>query len=51
MSEEDKKHFSSFGHAQVALTNELYNYLNKPNIFIFYPTGLILVLTNYIFGF
>jgi hypothetical protein len=41
MSQQDKDHFPSFAHAQVALTNQLYDYLNKPNIFIFCPTGLI----------
>jgi hypothetical protein len=39
MSEEDKDRFASFGHAQVAITNQIYDYLNKPNIFIFCPTG------------
>jgi protein O-GlcNAcase/histone acetyltransferase len=40
MSEDDKKHFNSFAHAHVSVTNEIYHYLNKPNIFIFCPTGL-----------
>ena len=38
MSQQDKQHFQSFAHAQVYITNQLYEYLNKPNIFIFCPT-------------
>jgi hypothetical protein len=41
MSQQDKEHFASFAHAQVAITNQLYDYLNKPNIFIFCPTGFL----------
>ncbi|CAF1317521.1 unnamed protein product [Adineta steineri] len=38
MSQQDKDTFSSFAHAQVAVTNQIYDYLNKPNILIFCPT-------------
>ncbi|CAF1341997.1 unnamed protein product, partial [Rotaria sordida] len=38
MSQQDKENFPSFAHAHVAITNQLYDYLNKPNIFIFCPT-------------
>jgi hypothetical protein len=44
MSQQDKDHFPSFAHAQVALTNQLYDYLNKPNILIFCPTGCFFFL-------
>jgi protein O-GlcNAcase/histone acetyltransferase len=46
MSQQDKDHFSSFAHAQVAITNQLYDYLNKPNILIFCPTGFFLFLNK-----
>ncbi|CAF1464001.1 unnamed protein product [Rotaria magnacalcarata] len=38
MSQEDKNNFPSFAHAHVSLTNQLYEYLKKPNIFLFCPT-------------
>jgi protein O-GlcNAcase/histone acetyltransferase len=38
MSQQDKDRFASFAHAQVAVTNEIYDYLDKPNIFLFCPT-------------
>jgi protein O-GlcNAcase/histone acetyltransferase len=38
MSQQDKDHFSSFAHAQVVVTNEIYEYLDKPNILLFCPT-------------
>ncbi|CAF3072516.1 unnamed protein product [Rotaria sp. Silwood2] len=38
MSQQDKDIYPSFAHAHVDLTNKLYDYLNKPNIFIFCPT-------------
>ncbi|CAF1144432.1 unnamed protein product [Rotaria sordida] len=38
MSQQDKDNFASFGHAQVALTNEIYDYLDKPNVLLFCPT-------------
>lgn len=38
MCQQDKDNFISFAHAQVALTNEIYDYLNKPNVLIFCPT-------------
>lgn len=38
MSRQDKERFTSFAHAQVALTNEIYDYLDKPNILLFCPT-------------
>lgn len=37
MSEPDKEMFQSFAHAQVAITNELYNHLGGPK-FLFCPT-------------
>jgi protein O-GlcNAcase/histone acetyltransferase len=42
MSQQDKDRFDSFAHAQVAVTNEIYDYLNKPNILLFCPTGKFL---------
>jgi hypothetical protein len=39
MSQQDKDNFASFAHAQVAVTNEIYDYLDKPNILLFCPTG------------
>jgi hypothetical protein len=38
MSQQDKDNFASFAHAQVAVTNEIYDYLDKPNILLFCPT-------------
>ena len=35
----DAKVFATFGHAQVAIANELFNHLKKPEIFMFCPTG------------
>lgn len=37
----DKEVFSSFAHAQVSITNEIYQYLGEPEIFLFCPTGKI----------
>ncbi|XP_015233148.1 PREDICTED: protein O-GlcNAcase isoform X2 [Cyprinodon variegatus] len=34
----DKEVFSSFAHAQVSLTNEIYQYLGEPETFLFCPT-------------
>ncbi|XP_062256579.1 protein O-GlcNAcase isoform X1 [Platichthys flesus] len=34
----DKEVFSSFAHAQVSLTNEIYQYLGEPESFLFCPT-------------
>ncbi|KAM4704281.1 protein O-GlcNAcase [Rhinophrynus dorsalis] len=34
----DKEVFSSFAHAQVAITNEIYQYLSEPETFLFCPT-------------
>jgi protein O-GlcNAcase/histone acetyltransferase len=39
MSQEDQTRFASFAHAQVAVTNEIYDYLEKPNLLLFCPTG------------
>lgn len=36
----DKKAFSSFAHAQVAITNEVYKHLGEPETFLFCPTGM-----------
>uniref|UniRef100_A0A8C0G3W8 O-GlcNAcase n=1 Tax=Chelonoidis abingdonii TaxID=106734 RepID=A0A8C0G3W8_CHEAB len=35
----DKEVFSSFAHAQVSITNEIYQYLGEPDTFLFCPTG------------
>lgn len=35
----DKEVFSSFAHAQVSITNEIYQYLGEPEAFLFCPTG------------
>lgn len=35
----DKQTFSSFAHAQVAITNEVYQHLGEPETFLFCPTG------------
>lgn len=35
----DKRAFSSFAHAQVAVTNEVYQHLAEPETFLFCPTG------------
>ncbi|OCT71690.1 protein O-GlcNAcase [Xenopus laevis] len=34
----DKEVFSSFAHAQVAITNEIFQYLSEPETFLFCPT-------------
>ncbi|XP_077427900.1 protein O-GlcNAcase isoform X1 [Vanacampus margaritifer] len=34
----DKQAFSSFAHAQVAITNEVFQHLGEPNTFLFCPT-------------
>uniref|UniRef100_A0A3P8QI92 protein O-GlcNAcase n=1 Tax=Astatotilapia calliptera TaxID=8154 RepID=A0A3P8QI92_ASTCA len=34
----DKQAFSSFAHAQVAITNEVYMHLGEPEVFLFCPT-------------
>lgn len=35
----DKEVFSSFAHAQISITNEIYQYLGEPQTFLFCPTG------------
>lgn len=35
----DKQTFSSFAHAQVAITNAVYQHLGEPETFLFCPTG------------
>lgn len=35
----DKQAFSSFAHAQVDITNEVYRHLGEPATFLFCPTG------------
>jgi len=35
----DKRAFSSFAHAQVAITNAVYQHLGDPETFLFCPTG------------
>lgn len=39
MCQADKQAFSSFAHAQVAVTNEVYQHLGEPETFLFCPTG------------
>ncbi|XP_061492218.1 protein O-GlcNAcase isoform X2 [Rhineura floridana] len=34
----DKEVFSSFAHAQISITNEIYQYLGEPETFLFCPT-------------
>lgn len=36
----DKEAFSSFAHAQVSITNEVYQHLGEPDTFLFCPTGM-----------
>lgn len=38
----DKEVFSSFAHAQISITNEIYQYLGEPETFLFCPTGKLL---------
>lgn len=40
MCSADKEAFSSFAHAQVAITNEVYQHLGEPETFLFCPTGM-----------
>lgn len=35
----DKQAFSTFAHAQVAITNAVYQHLGEPETFLFCPTG------------
>lgn len=35
----DKEAFSSFAHAQVSITNQVYQHLQEPETFLFCPTG------------
>lgn len=35
----DTKEFSSSAHAQVAVTNDVYEHLGRPETFLFCPTG------------
>ena len=35
----DAKEFPTFAHAQVAIANDIYEHLNRPEIFLFCPTG------------
>lgn len=44
----DKEVFSSFAHAQVSLTNEIYQYVGEPETFLFCPTGMsLLYITSF----
>ncbi|XP_053717046.1 protein O-GlcNAcase [Synchiropus splendidus] len=38
MCQADSEAFSSFAHAQVTVTNEIYKYLEEPPVFLFCPT-------------
>lgn len=42
----DKEVFSSFAHAQVSITNEIYQYLGEPETFLFCPTGTSVLCLN-----
>lgn len=44
----DKEVFSSFAHAQVSITNEIYQYLGEPETFLFCPTGNLFSLFLYL---
>uniref|UniRef100_A0A3Q2FFC0 Protein O-GlcNAcase n=1 Tax=Cyprinodon variegatus TaxID=28743 RepID=A0A3Q2FFC0_CYPVA len=47
----DKEVFSSFAHAQVSLTNEIYQYLGEPETFLFCPTGTTVIFHKLFFCF
>ena len=36
----DRDEFDSFGEAQVKISNDVYEFLNKPKVFLFCPTGM-----------
>ena len=40
MCEADKEVFQSIAHAQVSVTNEVYQHLEQPTTFLFCPTGM-----------
>ena len=42
LSEADRSAFQSFGLAQVSLSNEVFEHLNQPKLFLFCPTGMLL---------
>ncbi len=42
----DKEVYSSFAHAQVSITNEIFQYLGEPEIFLFCPTGKMIIIIN-----
>lgn len=44
----DKEVFSSFAHAQVSITNEIYQYLGEPETFLFCPTGSPVLCLNHL---
>jgi len=46
---EDLSRFSSPAEAQCSITNEIYDYLKQPDVFLFCPTGLLL-LSSYLFS-
>lgn len=39
MCQADSETFSSFAHAQVTVTNDIYRFLGEPPVFLFCPTG------------
>lgn len=39
MCQADSEAFTSFAHAQVTVTNEIYRFLGEPPVFLFCPTG------------
>ncbi len=42
----DAKEFPSFAHAQVAIANDIYKHLNRPEIFLFCPTGKFMCIVT-----
>ena len=39
----DAKEFPSFAHAQVTVTNDVYSHLDQPDVFLFCPTGILVL--------
>ena len=42
----DEKVFPSFAHAQVTITNDMYTHLERPEAFLFCPTGDLPTVSN-----
>ena len=47
LSESDRSAFQSFGLAQVSVSNEIYEHLHEPKLFLFCPTGMLLLQEIY----